>query len=139
MGVVVLLRIAAALAAVQGIAHGMLFVTAKPRSDAEAAVIAAMRESRFFAGGSRSYWDLYFGYGLIAAAVCLVEAALLWQLTRVVQVQPTFVRPIVALFVVANLGHALVVWRYFAFPIPILFDALVAACLVATFVGLSPG
>jgi hypothetical protein len=111
------------------VAHGGLFMSAKPRSDAEASVVAAMRAHRFFGGGSRSYWDLYYGYGLIAAAACLVEAILLWQLARIAQVQPGVVRPIVALFVAVNVGHALLVWRYFAFPIPIVFDALVAVCL----------
>jgi len=137
MGVLTLLRAAAVLAAIQGIAHGALFVSAKPRSDAEAAVVTAMRTSRFFGGGSRSYWDLYFGYGLIAAAACVVEAVLLWQLVRVAQVQPLVARQIVALLIVANVGHALLVWRYFAFPIPIVFDLLVAVCLAATFVGLA--
>ncbi|HWP38114.1 MAG TPA: hypothetical protein VNL18_11230, partial [Gemmatimonadales bacterium] len=28
-------------------------------------------------GQSHSYWDMYFGYGLITAGVCLVEAVLL--------------------------------------------------------------
>ena len=64
----ILLRITAALAAIQGLAHGALFVSAKPRyGPAEVAVVEAMRANRFFAGGTRSYWDLYFGYGLIAA------------------------------------------------------------------------
>ena len=124
-----LLRIAAALAAFQGLAHGAFFVSAKPRSDAEAAVVAAMKTSRFFGGGTRGYWDLYFGYGLIAAAVCLVEAIVLWQLARIAPLQPALVRPIILTIAVANVVHALLVWRYFAFPIPIVFDVLVAACL----------
>ena len=129
MGALVLLRVAAVLAAIQGLAHGGLFISARPRSDAEAAVVTAMRASQFFSGGSRSYWDLYFGYGLIAAAVCVVEAVLLWQLARIATVQPVLARPIVALFIAANVGHAALVWRYFAFPIPIAFDLLIAGCL----------
>jgi len=47
------------------------------------AVIEAMPSNRFdFASATRSYWDFYFGYGIQAAARCLVEAALFWQLAK---------------------------------------------------------
>ena len=128
MTISLLLRIAAALAAVQGLAHGALFVTAKPRhGEAEIAVIEAMKTSRFAHGVT--YWDQYFGYGLIAAAACLVEAVLFWQLARIAAVGETPVRPTLALFIVANVGHAILVWRYFKFPVPIAFDLLIAASL----------
>ena len=52
MTMTMILRITAALAAIQGIAHGALFLTAKPRhGPAEEAVVAAMKANRFdFAG-----------------------------------------------------------------------------------------
>jgi len=125
----ILLRIAAILAAVQGIAHGAFFVTAKPRTDAEANLVAAMKTNHFFGGGTRGYWDLYFGYGLIAAGICLVEAVVLWQLARIAPLQPAGVRAIVLTIVAANIAHALLVWRFFAFPIPIAFDIAIAVCL----------
>ena len=88
-----------------------------------------MQANRFdFAGAMRSYWDFYYGYGLEAAAACLVEAVLFWQLARVARSQPTVVQPIVALFVVVNVGHALLVARYF-FYVPIVFDLAIAVCL----------
>jgi hypothetical protein len=47
------------------------------------AVIEAMHSNRFdFASSTRSYWDFYVGYGTQAAARCLVEAALFWQLAK---------------------------------------------------------
>jgi hypothetical protein len=128
MNTTLLLRVAM-LAAIQGIVHGGFFVSAKPRSEAETAVVTAMKTGLFFGRGTRGYWDLYFGYGLIAAAICLLEAVLLWQLARISLVQPVLARPIVGLLLVWNIGHALLVWRYFAFPIPIAFDILVAVCL----------
>lgn len=42
--------------------------------------------------------------------------------------QPMLARPMIALFVLANLGHALLTARYF-FPVPVVFDLLIAACL----------
>ena len=125
----IILRGAAFLAALQGIAHGALFITARPRhGDAEVAVIAAMKANRFFAGGL-GYWDYYFGYGLIAAAICIVEAVLCWQIATVAETQPLLVRPMLILLAVANVGHALLLARYFKFPLPIAFDLIIAAVL----------
>ena len=95
---------------------------------------AAMKGSRFaFGGVMRSYWDFYVGYGLEAAAVCIVEAALLAVLANIAVAQPMPARPMIALFVLANLGHALLTARYF-FPLPVVFDLLIAACLAWAFV-----
>lgn len=133
MTATVLLRIAAALAALQGIAHGALFISAKPRhGEAEVAVVTAMKANAFFRGGL-GYWDYYFGYGLIAAAVCLVEAVLFWQLATIAATRPLLVRPMVALFVVWNLAHAALLARYFKFPLPMAFDAIIAGLLISAF------
>jgi hypothetical protein len=126
----IILRGAACLAALQGIAHGALFITARPRhGDAEVSVIAAMKTNRFFAGGL-TYWDYYFGYGLIAAAVCIVEGVLCWQLATIAETQPFLVRPLLMAFAAANVGHALLLARYFKFPLPIAFDLAIAMVLV---------
>ena len=130
----VILRIAAVLAALQGTAHGALFISAKPRAGAaEEAVVAAMKTVRVLPGGL-GYWDYYFGYGLIAAAVCIVEAVLFWQLARIAVVQPALVKPMLVLFAVANVAHALLLVRYFKFPVPIAFDLAIAALLSWAFV-----
>lgn len=134
MNTVLILRIAAGLAAVQGVAHGTLFLRAKPRHGAaEVAVVEAMQSNRFdFAGATRSYWDFYFGYGIQAAGSCIVEAVLLWQLAKIAESQPELVLPTVGLFVLVNLGHAVLLARYF-FWLPIVFDLVIAACLAAVF------
>jgi hypothetical protein len=74
-----LAHLAAAVALFQGMAHGAMFLAARPHSLAEGAVAAAMWSVHFrAAGGLHSYGEMYFGYGLMAAASCLFEAALLW-------------------------------------------------------------
>ena len=124
-------RLAAVLAAVQGMAHGTLFILARPRHGAaEVAVVAAMQAGRFFAGGL-SYWDYYFGYGLVAASACLVEAGLLWQLGGIAQVRPSLARPMLRLIGAANIGHAILLLRYFRFPLPIAFDLIIAGVVTA--------
>ena len=88
----------------------------------------------------RSYWDLYFGYGVEAAFICLVEAILFWQLAGIAGATPAIVRPIVALFLVTNVGHAILVTRYF-FLVPLVPDILIALLLGWSMVisGRTPG
>ena len=126
-----LLRIASAIAAVQGLGHGALFLRARPtHGPDEVAVVSAMKDHAFkFAIAPRSYWDMYFGYGLASAATAFVEAALFWLLARIAANDPALVRPIAVLFVVANLAHIAMLVRYFAFPLPMVFDALIALAL----------
>lgn len=137
-----LLRVTAAVALLQFFAHGALFVRAKPtHGDTEVTLVAAMKAHRFNFGGSmRSYWDMYFGYGLEAAFICLVEAILFWQIAAIAGTAPAIVRPIIALFLVANLAHAILVMRYF-FVVPLVPDILIVLLLAWTMVisGRAPG
>ena len=124
------LRVAAAVALLLWIAHTALFLRARPtHGPEEVAVVQTMRAHRFdFAGASRSYWDFYFGYGLLAAVVVLVEAVLFWQLAGAPDVARPLVRSVVALFLAYNVGHALVAARYF-FITPIIPVVVIAGCL----------
>ncbi len=98
----------------------------------EVAVVEAMRAHAFpFASAPRSYWQMYFGYGLEAAFVCLVEAVLFWQLASIGVRDATPIKHIAVLFAVANGAHFVLLARYFAFPLPMAFDAIIAAGLLA--------
>jgi len=125
-----LLRVTAIVALLQFAAHGTLFVRAKPTHGAgEIAVVQAMKDHQFdFGRAKRSYWDLYFGLGLEAAFICLVEAILFWQLAGIAAVAPVAVKPIALLFLAANLAHAFLVTRYFFF-VPLIPDVLIAGLL----------
>jgi len=134
---VTILRVAAAIALLQFIGHATLFLTYVPKHGAqEIAVVQAMRDHIFnFSGMQRSYWDMYFGYGLMAAINCLFEAALFWQLAAIAKTSARLVQPVVALFLVANLVYAALVWIYF-FPLPSYFDLAIGLCLgMALFAG----
>jgi hypothetical protein len=128
-----LLRIVAVVALLQFVGHGTLFVRARPtHGPEEVAVVEAMRSRAFtFAAAPRTYWDMYFGYGLEAAFVCLVEAVLFWQLAGGTRGDAALVRSIAALFAVANVAHCVMLVRYFAFPVPMVFDAVIALGLTA--------
>jgi hypothetical protein len=131
------LRAAAIIALLQWGAHSALFLRAKPRHGAEElAVVDAMKAHRFnFGGSSRSYWDLYFGYGLIAAVVVLVEAILFWQLAGAPSLARPLVRSVALLFLGYNVVHAVLAAKYF-FITPIVPDVLIALCLTVAVLGL---
>ncbi len=131
MAAPLVLRIVAVVALLQFIGHGALFVRARPTHGAEeVAVVEAMQSHAFkFAAAPRTYWDMYFGYGLEAAFVCLVEAVLLWQLAAATGASAALVRSIAVLLAIGNTAHFLMLARYFAFPLPMVFDAIIAVGL----------
>ncbi len=131
MAAPLVLRIVAVIALAQFIGHGTQFVRARPtHGPDEVAVVEAMQSHAFrFASAPRTYWDMYFGYGLEAAFVCLVEAVLFWQLATATAASAALVRSVAVLLAIGNVAHVLMLARYFAFPIPMVFDTLIAAGL----------
>ncbi len=109
-----------------------MFISYAPRHGAaETAVIETMKATRFnFGGWQRSYWDLYYGYGLLAAFSVLLEVIVFWQLARLATRDPALGRALILTFAGANLVHAGLCLRYF-FLMPIFPDLLVAGCLGA--------
>jgi len=119
------LRIASILALVQYSAHALLFLTGSLSHSSPIASVAASR--------THSYWDFSFGYGLLAIVSGVVEVILLWQLASIAKRHSAEVRPAVALFIFANLTHAVLVWRYFSLIAPVVFDIIIAMLLVCAF------
>ena len=128
-----LLRIAAVLMFLYFAGHTSGAPWTPGEGPPDIAVVNAMKSDHFpVIGVSRSYWDFYFGYGLEAAFFCLLEAVLFWQLATIAKTAPLVIRPIVALFFLANIGHAILVVRYF-FITPLVPDIFIAACLAFAF------
>src|SRR5215470_5460360 len=130
-----LLKLTSVLAFVQFCAHTAMFVTYAPVHGAEEAAVVETMKTHFFrfSGAPRSYWGFYFGYGLMSAMNCLIEAVLFWQLAAIATKAPRAIRPIAALFLVANVAHFILVRVYF-FPLPGYFDLAIAALLGAALV-----
>jgi hypothetical protein len=133
------IRAAALVALVQGLAHGALVLSAKPtHGPAEQMVVDTMKQYAFdFSGAHRSYWDLYFGYALLAAGACLAEAALLWLVAPMAYEAPQRLRRLVLLIVLANVAHALMVVRFFFF-VPMVPDVLVIGLLAMSLARSAP-
>jgi hypothetical protein len=131
-----LLRITAIVAVIQFIGHATLFITAVPtHGQEEVNLIEVMKSHLFNLGGFKlhSYWDLYFGYGLMAAFTVFIEAILFWLLSNIVKATPIVIRPTAALFILANIGHAILLWMYFSFLLPIAFDLIIIILLGLAF------
>jgi hypothetical protein len=127
MSVANLLRIGSILALVQYSAHAFLFLARTLSRDP--GPIASIAASQM-----HSYWDFYFGYGLLAILSGVVEIILLWQLASIAKKHADKVRPVIALFIFANLAHAFLVWRYFSLLAPIMFDLVIAMLLAFAFI-----
>src|SRR5215469_4337730 len=130
------LRIASVLTFVHCVLHTFGGVLSSPRHGAEeVAVIESMKSHSFDVMGSmRSYWDFFFGYGLLVTIFLLADAVLFWQLASLAKAHPIWMRPIIALFSATFAATAVVAWKYF-FLGPAITELLIATCLAMAFFG----
>lgn len=131
MSATTILHVTAVLALFQYAAHAFLFTTAKPKhGPEEISIVAAMKFGHFkFGVRAKSYWDMYFGYGLLAVLTGIAEVAFLWLIASLAASDAPGVRPLIGVLLAFNVVHAGLVWKYFSFPAPVVFDVLIAACL----------
>jgi len=125
-----LLAFAAITAGVQALAHAALFIGKRYTADSpEGPVIAAMKSRSFDLGvlGARSFWDMYFGYGLVAATFAAFVAAIVAVAANTTD-QATRRRLIITT-TAAILVHAVLVAMFF-FLLPLLFDLALLVLLV---------
>jgi hypothetical protein len=131
MRVALLLRIVSVLAFMHGLLHtiGGVFGGAAPGAQLD--TVTVMKANRFVAMGvTRSYWDYYFGYGLMTTVNFLVQTFVFWQLATIAKTDPEKTRPIVATFCMGYLVSAVVAWRYF-FAGPAVLEVVMAGVLFA--------
>jgi hypothetical protein len=97
-------------------------------------VLESMKSHSFEADGFKgTYWDLYFGFGLIISVYLLVQAVVLWQVASLAKTEAVRVRPIVVSFIIAFVINAALSWRYF-FVVPVVMAGLIALCLAVALV-----
>jgi hypothetical protein len=131
---VLILRVASAWALLTSCIHTLLFLTYAPKHGSdEIAVVGAMKSHVFSFGGTPlTYWGMYFGYGLLSTLTDFTEGVLLWQLATIAKSSPLQIRSIVALFLIFNIGHMIIVSQYF-FRAPLINDVPLAVLLAVTF------
>ena len=126
-----LLRVASVLTVLHSIGHtiGGVFSVDAPPGTKEGAVVSTMKSTQFdVMGATRSFWDFFIGYGLTISVSSLLQAVVFWQLAGLAKSDPDRIRPIIAAFLVANLGFAILAWKYFFIP-PLLGDLLITIAL----------
>jgi hypothetical protein len=128
------LRIASVLAIIHAILHTIGGVLSKPNNGApEIAIIEAMKSRAFDVMGSmRTYWDFFFGYGLIVTITLLVQGILFWQLGNIAKTNGAQIRPILLLFCFNFIATTIVAWKYF-FIAPAVTELLIAAFLAGAY------
>jgi hypothetical protein len=128
------LRIAAVLMFLYFVGHTSGAPWTPGEAPADIAVVNAMESDHFpVIGVSRSYWDFYFGFGLIISVMQLLQAIVLWQLGTLAKTDAARLRPIIAVFCASLVINAILSWMYF-FVIPVVTALLIAICLLLAFI-----
>ncbi len=129
-----LLRIAAVITFLFLAGHTAGMPWTPGEAPADLAVIEAMRFDHFAViNVSRSYWDLYFGFGITVSFLQLLQTVVLWQLGSLAKTDAVRLRPIIAAFFVAFVANAIIGQMYF-FIIPVIMSVVIAICLALAFV-----
>ena len=127
------LRIASVLTLIHSILHTIGGVFGKPAPGVATTVAAAMRTHFEVFGVNRSYSDFYMGFGLGITIFLTVDSILLWILASMSRHDAPRLRPLIAVFALGYLAFAFNSYVFF-FPIPVITELLIVACLVAAFV-----
>ena len=85
-----------------------------------------------FMGQSSTYWNLYFGWGVLVAVLLLALASILWILPDFAALRPRRAGVISAIVAIASLFGAYLSFRFFYIPPFILFSIICATLAGAT-------
>ena len=127
------LRIASVLTLIHSILHTIGGVFGNPAPGVATTVAAAMRTHFEVFGVNRSYSDFYMGFGLGITIFLTVDSILLWILASMSRHDAPRLRPLIAVFALGYLAFAFNSYVFF-FPIPVITELVIVACLVAAFV-----
>jgi hypothetical protein len=127
------LRIAAAITLLYFAGHTAGMPWTPYTEPAATPILEAMKNHRFEESGFKgTYWDLYFGFGLVISALILLQAAVPWQVGSLAKTDAILARPVVS-FLVAFIINAALAWKYF-FVVPVVMSGVIALCLTISLV-----
>lgn len=123
-------RIAAVLLLFFALGHTLGFRQSDPGWGV-GAVLVGMKSIHFDVQGfHRTYWDLFLAAGFSVGVFYLFAAILAWQLGGLPAGTLTHMRAVAWAFALCFAAVTIVSWRYL-FVIPIVFSAVITACLSA--------
>lgn len=127
-----LIRLSSVLIVMLTVGHTSAYPWASNHGQQEIELVSSMKTVGFVFLGERStYWNLYFGWGLLVSVLLLTLALVLWFLSDLVQFAPRPVGVIAGVISAACLIGALLSSRFFYLPPTITF-AVVCLILLAT-------
>ncbi|MGH8456704.1 MAG: LIC_13387 family protein [Stenotrophobium sp.] len=128
------LRIAAIIGFVFGAGHSLGGPWTPALGVAETALINSMKSLQFTVmGASRTYWDFYFGFGLIISIYLFAQAFVLWQVASIAKSSAQQVRPIMLTLLASYLVSGIVAFK-FLFVVPEVMSIAIAACIATAWV-----
>jgi hypothetical protein len=123
-------RIAAVLLLIFAVLHTIGFRQVDPAWGVDA-VVHAMQSTHFnIMGSSRSYWELFGGFGLLVSVFLVFAAVLAWQLAGLPRPAFVFMRGIAWTLVLCFVVVTILCFRY-AFILPTAFSFLILLCFTA--------
>jgi hypothetical protein len=127
-----LLRAASILSLLYCMGHMSGLPWTPGESSAAAGVVDSMRSVQFEAiGEQRTYWDFYFGFGLIIGLDLLVQSGVLWWLSTLARREARALMPVLGVMLAGVVGNMYLSQRYF-FVIPAGFGLAIALLLGAS-------
>jgi hypothetical protein len=133
------LRIASILALIAALGHTLLFLTYKPVHGPDEIIVVSDMQTHVFSFGGflHSYWQLYLGYEIFVTVSCLVECAILWQLSNLVNIAPSQTRAIIGVLFLGEVATSVIMLKFF-FLVPIVVHVATALCLALALSAINP-
>jgi len=130
---VVLIRISSVLTALLMAGHTSAYPWASTHSLRETQLVDSMKSVDFvFMGEHSTYWNLYFGWGVLVAVLLLALAIILWPLSDLARLAPRRVGIITGIISANCLVGAYLSFRFFYIPPFLSFSAICVILLTAT-------
>ncbi|MFA9440573.1 hypothetical protein ACDA63_13130 [Uliginosibacterium sp. sgz301328] len=132
------LRLAAITTLLYGIAHTWALYTIHARDSLEGLVLYMMRSHDFdFGGTTHSYWDTYFGFGLLVSVWLFVLGVLAWQMGSLVEREPAHARPLMLTLLIGYVALCVVNSLYF-FALPTLLSVAITILVIGALLRSKP-
>ena len=129
----VLIRVGTILMVGLMIGHMSAYPWTSKKALQETQLTTLMKSVPFeFMGERSTYWNLYFGWGVLVAVLLLALASILWMLPDFAMFRPRSAGAISAIVSSASLVGAYLSFRFFYIPPFILFSIICATLTVAT-------
>jgi hypothetical protein len=126
-----LIRLSSVLTVLLAVGHMSAYPWNSAGNAQEVQLVGLMKSVDFTFMGERStYWNLYFGWGLLVAVLLITMALVLWLLADLAPLAPRRLGTIIGVLSVNSLMGAVLAFHYFYVP-PCLFYSVIFVLLLA--------